>query len=310
MLMFKESLLILLLLLCAAMSHAKEERTIITLWPAGTAQVDPSIQEVVVPRKIQIIKNIHNPNLTVFRPQNPNGTAVIICPGGGYGVLATEHEGQQVAEKLNTAGITAFVLKYRLPTTAGAAFKHPVPLSDALRAIQWVRYHADDYMLDPGRIGIMGFSAGGHLAASAGTLYAKYSFGSDAIARVSSRPDFMALCYAVISTNKAFAHGCVRHLLDPGYSPQQLAELSCELNVNAQTPPTFLMHAMDDRGVLPQNSVAMHAALQAQGVPAELKLYANGGHGFGLGNPKLDSGQWSDSFIDWVYKLEHLKLTQ
>jgi acetyl esterase/lipase len=278
----------------------KTSSPVIPIWPAGTAQVDPSIPEEVVPRNFELVKNIHNPNLTVFRPENPNGAAVVICPGGGYGVIASGLEGYPIAEKLNEAGITAFVLKYRLPTTKGAEFKHPVPLSDALRAIQLVRYHASEYKLDPQRIGIMGFSAGGHLAASAGTLYAKYSFGSDEISKVSSRPDFMCLGYPVISTQKEIAHGCVRHPLTAGFSPEQLAEMSCELNVTAQTPPAFLLHAKDDKVVLPQNSMVMHEALQQQGVPTELKLYEQGGHGFGLGRTGTDSTQWSDDFIDWL----------
>ena len=175
-------------------------------------------------------------------------------------------EGYPVAEKLNAAGITAFVLKHRLPTTDGAAFKHPVPVSDALRAIQWVRAHAIDYDITPNRIGIMGFSAGGHLAASAVTLYSSYQFGTDEISKVSARPDFMALCYPVISTKKGIAHGCVWSPLEAGFSEEQANELSCELNVNAQTPPTFLMHAKDDGGVLPENSIVMHEALKQHGV--------------------------------------------
>ena len=283
---------------------SKTSNPVIPIWPAGTAQVDPNILEEVVPRDFELVKNIHNPNLTVFRPENPNGAAVVICPGGGYGVIASGLEGYPIAEKLNESGITAFVLKYRLPTTEGAEFKHPVPLSDALRAIQWVRYHASEYKLDPKRIGIMGFSAGGHLAASAGTLYAKYSFGSDGIAQISSRPDFMCLGYPVISTQKGIAHGCVRHPLTAGFSSEQLAEMSCELNVTAQTPPTFLLHAKDDKGVLPQNSMVMHEALKQQGVPTELKLYEQGGHGFGLGRKGTDSAQWLDDFIAWLSSMQ------
>ena len=298
------SFVALMVVSLAGQAATKTSNPVIPIWPAGTAQVDPAIAEEVVPRDFELVRNIHNPNLTVFRPENPNGAAVVICPGGGYGVIASGLEGYPIAEKLNEAGITAFVLKYRLPTTKGAEFKHPVPLSDALRAIQWVRYHASEYKLDPKRIGIMGFSAGGHLAASAGTLYAKYSFGSDGIAQVSSRPDFMCLGYPVISTQKGIAHGCVRHPLTAGFSPEQVAEMSCELNVTAQTPPTFLLHAKDDKGVLPQNSMVMHEALKQQGVPTELKLYEQGGHGFGLGRKGTDSAQWLDDFIAWLSSMQ------
>lgn len=284
-------------------SSADIMRPVIELWPDGTEKVNASIPEEIVPRHFEVVKNIHNPNITVFQPEQPNGTAVVICPGGGYQIIASGLEGYPIAEKLNKAGITAFVLKYRLPTTADADFKHPVPLSDALRAIQWVRYHAAEYEIDPKRIGIMGFSAGGHLAACAGTLYAKYNFGADEISKVSSRPDFMCLCYPVISTNKEFAHGCVRSPLQTGCTEEQELEMSCEKNVNAQTPPTFLVHALDDSGVLPRNSIVMQEALKEHGVAVELKLCDQGGHGFGLGRNGTDSTRWSDDFIKWLLAL-------
>lgn len=277
-----------------------KQNPVVAIWPEGTAKVDASIPEKVEPRKFELVKNIHNPNLTVFRPAEPNGAAVVICPGGGYSVIASGLEGFPVAEMLNQSGITAFVLKYRLPTTKGADFKHPVPLSDALRAIQWVRYHAADYKIDPKRIGIMGFSAGGHLAASAGTLYSKYQFGTDAISKVDDRPDFLSLGYPVISTKKGVAHGCVRSPLKAGASAEQASEMSAETNVTAQTPPTFLFHAKDDKGVVAANSELMHQALKDNNVPTELKLYAKGGHGFGLGRKGTDSTKWSADFIHWL----------
>ena len=283
---------------------ADETRRVISLWPAGTAQVDPTIAEEKMPRNFEVVKNIHNPSLTVFRPEKANGAAVVICPGGGYSIIASGLEGYPVAEKINKSGVTAFVLKYRLPTTKGADFKHPVPLSDALRAIQWVRHHAEEYQVDPKQIGIMGFSAGGHLAASAGTLYSKYQLGSDAIAKVDSRPDFMCLGYPVISSRKDIAHGCVRSPLKPNASPDEVAEMSCETNVNAMTPPAFLFHAKDDRGVLPANSEVMYQALEKHGVPARIKLYEKGGHGFGLGRKGTDSVKWLDGFIDWLVEIK------
>jgi acetyl esterase/lipase len=199
------------------------------------------------------------------------------------------------------------VLKSRLPTTKGVDFKHPVPLSDALRAIQWVRAHAAEYQLDPNRIGIMGFSAGGHLAATAGTLYAEYQFGNDAVSKLSARPDFMCLVYPVISTQEGIAHGCVWSPLKEGTSEEGARELSCEQNVNAQTPPTFLVHAIDDGGVLPANSEVMYEALKANGVKAELRLYEEGGHGFGLGRHGTDSVQWSDTFVEWLKRIKMIK---
>ncbi|MGB0409122.1 MAG: alpha/beta hydrolase [Opitutales bacterium] len=283
---------------------AAQERPEIHLWPAGTEAVDPSIAEEIVPRHFEIVKNIHNPTLTVFRPERPNGTAVVICPGGAYQIIATGLEGYPVAERLNAAGITAFVLKYRLPSTKGADFKHPIPLHDALRALQWVRMHAADYAIAPDRIGIMGFSAGGHLAACAGTMYSNYNYGTDEISKISSRPDFMCLVYPVISTQKDIAHGCVWTPLKEGFTEAQAKEMSCELNVTGQTPPTFLVHAKDDGGVLAENSRVMYEALQRHGVVAALQLYEQGGHGFGLGRAGTDSTEWPDAFVEWLASLD------
>ena len=277
-----------------------EQRSVIYIWPEGTPGVDASISEVLVPRPIEVVKNIHNPSLTVFRPEHPNGVAVVICPGGAYLNIVTGSEGYPTAERLNEYGITAFVLKYRLPTTQGASFKHPIPLYDALRALQWVRYHAEDYEVETNRIGIMGFSAGGHLAASVGTLYLKHQYGDDEISSLSSRPDFVCLGYPVISTRKGVYHGCIWALLQQRHTEQQAQELSCELNVSDQMPPTFLMHANDDTGVLPANSVLMHEALKKHGVVTELKLYETGGHGYGVGRAGTDSARWICDFIDWL----------
>ncbi|WPJ95999.1 alpha/beta hydrolase fold domain-containing protein [Coraliomargarita algicola] len=272
----------------------------VSLWPEGTAGVDRSIAEKVKTTSPKRIFNIHNPNLSIFRPENPNGAAVVICPGGGYRILSIDNEGTDIAKRLNREGITAFVLRYRLPTTRGVDFKHPVPLSDALRAIQWVRFHSNDYNIDANKVGIMGFSAGGHLAASAATLYADYSFGEDAVSTVSSRPDFVCLGYPVISTKKKIAHGCINSLKKNSLPPSQVWKLSCEVNVDANTPPTFLFHAKDDPGVKYQNSVVMHEALQRVGVPTELKLYEQGKHGFGLGVPGTDSIHWPEDFLSWM----------
>lgn len=248
------------------------------------------------------LSNIHQPSLTIFRPKKPNGTAVVICPGGGYSYLAVNKEGYRVARKLSEFGITAFVLKYRLPTTQGVDFKHPVPLSDALRGIQWVRYHHDEYGIQQDRIGIMGFSAGGHLAASASTLHSQYAFGKDDIAQASSRPDFACLGYPVITTDPQSAHNCVQKLF-PNRQPDKtstLKSVSCELNIRADSSPTFLFHAKDDKGVKYENSLLMHQALQKQGISAELKIYEKGGHGFGLGRKGMENSQWVSQFLSWL----------
>ena len=279
---------------------------VVTLWPAGTPGTDPSIPEEVVFNTC--INNVHNPTLTVFRPEKPNGTAVVICPGGGYAVLSMEGEGSAVAKRLNADGITAFVLKYRLSRTTGADFLDPVPLSDALRAIQWVRGHAGDFGINPARIGILGFSAGGHLAASAGTRYSREAeFCNDDLSKVSARPDFVGLVYPVISSDPAIRHRCVDSLL-PADAPQSaLDAISPEKLVTADTPPMFLAHSTNDKGVVPANSELMHAALQSAGVPSEIHLYKEGAHGFGLGAREQDCSQWPSAFVSWVGRLQQRK---
>lgn len=293
------------LALASTLSPKLSANQVLTLWPGGTKGVDPSIPESTLPEhRVKIINNIHNPSLTVFRPKAPNGTAIVICPGGGYGVLSIEGEGNAVAKRLNEDGITAFVLKYRLPRTPGAQFLDPVPLSDALRAIQWVRAHAGDFGINPSRIGILGFSAGGHLAASAGTRYARGSeFGSDDLSKVSTRPDFVGLVYPVISSDPEIRHGCFATLL-PANSPQSaLDALSPEKLVTTDTPPMFLAHSKNDKGVVHANSELLYKALERVSIPSEIHLYEQGGHGFGLGSPEQDCSQWPAAFVGWVGRL-------
>lgn len=283
----------------AAADPARDEVSTIALWPAGTKGIDPAAIEAQP--SPALVTNVRNPSLTVFRPEKPNGTAVVICPGGGYAVLSIENEGSKVAERLNSAGLTAFVLRYRLPHTEGAAYLDPVPLSDALRAIQWVRAHADDYGIDPARIGLLGFSAGGHLAASAGTRYTRAGeFGADAVSKVSGRPDFVGLVYPVISSDADLRHGCVAKLLPPGAAQEELDGVSPEKLVTGDTPPMFLAHSKDDSGVLPANSKVMHEALQRAGVRSELRLYEQGGHGYGLAGASQDASAWPGEFLRWL----------
>ena len=272
--------------------------SVIPLWPSGTPDIDADIPEKVKPQGKRFY-DIHNPNITVYKAKQPNGIAVVLCAGGGYSYIATGVEGVPTAEKLNKFGITVFVLKYRLPPT----FKHPVPLSDAMRAIQLVRHHATDFDIDPDKVGIMGFSAGGHLASSAGTLFSNYSFASDRISKERSRPDFMALVYPVISTRKDIGNKSAFSLVEGNPNAESLALLSNELNVMAATPPAFLVHAKDDLTVSYQNSVLMHQALKNHGVPSSLYLYEKGGHGFGVGREGTDSAQWTDDFIAWLQQM-------
>lgn len=242
------------------------------------------------------LKNITMPSLTVYRPAKPNGTAVIICPGGGYYILAAGHEGSDVALRLNDLGVTAFVLKYRLPTTGCLENNEIGPLMDAQQAIRLVRKRAAEWGIRPDRIGIMGFSAGGHLASTAATHFNKPHLDDG----TSVRPDFVILGYPVISFDQAIAHGGSRDaLLGKNASADKIKLYSNEQQVSAQTPPAFLVHAADDQAVPVENSVEFMLACKRNGVPAELHVYPKGGHGFGMNNPTT-SDQWMDRLANWL----------
>ncbi len=224
------------------------------------------------------------PALTICLPAKDKavGSAVVICPGGGYGHLAMDHEGHQVARWLNSLGVAGFILKYRHRRNG---FGHPAPLRDAQRAVATVRRRAGEFGVDPDRIGIMGFSAGGHLASTAGThFHAGKPDAPDPLDRVSCRPDFMILVYPVISMSEPFTHaGSKRNLLGPKPDPKLAESLSNERQVTPRTPPAFLVHSTEDRVVPVENSVRFYLALRRAKVPAEMHLYAKGRHGFGLG---------------------------
>lgn len=247
------------------------------------------------------------PTLTVFLPEHdgPPTSAIIICPGGGYGFLAFDHEGINEAKWFQQRGVAAFVLKYRLPVNG---YRHPVPMLDAQRAIRLVRARAAEWHLDPAKIGIMGFSAGGHLASTVDTHYdSGNAQATDAIDHVSSRPDFAVLVYAVISMKDGITHaGSKANLLGPNPDPALVASLSNETQVTPQTPPTLLVHAEDDHAVPIENSRLMYAALQKAGVPSALQEYPHGGHGFGFGNnPDHSPPGWLDHAYAWL-KSQHL----
>jgi acetyl esterase/lipase len=247
-----------------------------------------------------IISKVRKPTMTVYLPpkDKATGAAVIICPGGGYGVLAAGHEGKDVAEKFKEQGIAAFVVKYRLPDTNITSKTEITPLQDAQQALYLVRKQAKEYNIDPQKIGIMGFSAGGHLASTAGTHYKKVQIKN--AENISLRPDFMILIYPVISSDIQMAHqGSFKILLGENASKEKLKEYSNELQVNAETPPAFLVHASDDEAVKPNNSIVFYQALIKHKIPAELHIYQAGGHGFGLVN-KTTEDRWFDICINWM----------
>ena len=238
------------------------------------------------------------PTLTPYFPpkEKATGAAIIVCPGGGYSHLA-DHEGAPVAEWLNTLGITAFVLKYRI----GPRYHHPAPLQDAQRAIRLVRARAKEWGLDPERIGILGFSAGGHLASTIGTHFdSGKPDSSDPIERVSSRPNLMMLIYPVITMREKTHGGSKKQLLGDNPSPELVALLSNEEHVTKDTPPTFLVHTFTDTTVPVENSMMFAEALRRAGVPFEFHLYERGAHGFGLGTKDPILATWPARCADWL----------
>jgi acetyl esterase/lipase len=225
-------------------------------------------------------------------------TAVIVCPGGGYAHLAITYEGEDVARWLNTLGISGFVLKYRL----GPKYHYPIELGDAQRAIRCVRAHAKELGIESNRIGIWGFSAGGHLAATTGTHFDSGKTESpDPIEHESSRPDFMILAYPVITMKDPFAHaGSRTNLLGSNPDPSLVDLLSDELQVKPDTPPTFLFHTTEDKTVPVENSVEFYLALRKAGVPAEMHVYLKGRHGVGLAPKDPVLSKWPDQLADWL----------
>ena len=239
------------------------------------------------------------PTITAYRaPRGSSGTAVIVAPGGGYGALAIEHEGRQWAYWYNAMGITAFVLKYRL----GPRYHHPIELGDAQRAIRTVRTRATEFNIIADRIGMMGFSAGGHLTSTAGTHFdSGKADASDPIERASSRPDFLILGYPVISFDPAVTHaGSLRNLLGENPDPKLVENLSNDLQVTAQTPPTFMFHTTNDAGVPVENSVRFYLALRKAKVPVEMHLFENGPHGVGMALNDPSLSVWPNLLINWL----------
>jgi acetyl esterase/lipase len=249
---------------------------------------------------ILIVNGIVNPTITVFEApkEKRNGTAVLICPGGGYRIVAAGHEGNDFAKALNEQGVTAFVLRYRLPNDACMENKSFVPLMDAQQALYIIRKNAKQYGIDENKVGIMGFSAGGHLASTAGTHF------NDPVrkelANENLRPDFMILGYPVISFKDSIGHiGSRDALINKNPDQKLLHYFSNEEQVTGKTPPTFLIHASDDEAVKVANSILFYEALIKNKVPAELHVYEKGGHGFGMNNPTTQD-KWFDRCINWM----------
>jgi len=294
-----------LLLFLFMMSHWIYSQTVLSLYkgsiPNSIGVPNEEISEIR-DHGIQIISKVSQPTLSVYLPPKEiaTGKAVIICPGGGYGVLAFSHEGTDVAEEFNRKGIAAFVLKYRLPNDASMPDKSIGPLQDAQRAIQLVREKADAWNINTDEIGIMGFSAGGHLASTAGTHF--HSATIDNPQTINLRPDFMILVYPVISFDPEVGHmGSVKNLLGEAPSKEMIALYSNDEQVGKDTPPTYLVHAKDDP-VKIENSYLFIQALEKYGIPYATTFYEQGGHGYGMVNPTSEV-KWMDEVGNWIKTL-------
>jgi acetyl esterase/lipase len=249
--------------------------------------------------KVTRIAKVSVPAITMYKPAEQNGMSVIICPGGAYGILAWDKEGTKVAEEFNKWGVTAFVLKYRLPDDTTMIDRSLAPLQDAQQAVRMIRSNAMQWGIDKNRIGIMGFSAGGHLASTAAT---HFTFNADAANTdtTSVRPDFAILLYPVISFDSVITHkGSRNNLVGANASIEKIKFFSNELQVSANTPPVFLVHAGDDGGVPVENSIRFYQACIKNKVPAEMHLYPKGGHGFGLIN-KTTTDNWMERLHNWL----------
>ncbi len=268
-------------------------------------------KEKIEKKDITVISNVQNPDITVYLPSKrfATGQAVIICPGGGYWVLAYDLEGTDIARYLNSIGVAGIVLKYRLPTSGNTVEPHKAPLMDAQRAMRLVRSNAKSWNIDTAKIGIMGFSAGGHLASTLGT---HFDYGNklaaDSVERQSCRPDFMVLIYPVISFVDASVHaGSAEALLGKNPDQDLLVYYSSELQVKDDTPPAFFALADNDDGVPAENSLLMYAALRKKEIPAELHILSEGKHGFGLGLKNQHVASWTNNLQLWLNSLNQGK---
>ena len=279
-----------------------QAQEVIPLYPNGipNSKETPDMEVTTIRDAKHIsISRISRPTLTVFlAPQaKANGTAVVVCPGGGYANNAAGHEGYEVAKALNDLGISAFVLKYRIPNDSVLQNKEIGPLQDGQRAIQTVRERAKEWNVNPGRVGIMGFSAGGHLASTVGTHLTQQVTANEA--KTNLRPDFMILIYPVISFIDSLAHmGSRKALIGSNATQEKVNAYSNELQVTANTPPTFLVHSQDDRTVKVQNSIAFYMGLTKNKIPAEMHVYPAGGHGYGMENSTTPD-KWMDHLKNW-----------
>lgn len=280
------------------------QQKVLELWPEGVPNSIENMSYIESytyddSKEIRGIAKVSNPTLTAFLVDSTTASdgAIIICPGGGYSDLAIKKEGYKIAEWLNILGMSAFVLKYRIPSDETMTNKTIGPLQDAQKAIRMVRKNANTWNINPNKIGILGFSAGGHLASSASTHYNEKVYANDTT--ISARPDFSVLVYPVISMADGVTHqGSKKNLLQANPSEEHIKKYSNALQVTTETPPTFLVHATDDTAVPVENSIEYYLALKANKVAAEMHIYEDGGHGFGLGRNGTNA-HWPEDLKRW-----------
>jgi acetyl esterase/lipase len=286
-------------------SQTTFSQDVVKLWPNGTPGpvVSPKPEETFEGRRVRYVSE---PTLTVYLPTKElnTGVAVIICPGGGYGIEAMDHEGYEVAEFLQGHGISGIVLKYRLP------YGHSeLPLQDAQQAMRLVRSYSKEWGIDPGKVGIAGFSAGGHLAS---TLSTHFDTGDkdakNEIGKMSCRPDFSILLYPVVTFKEEWGHMGSRENLIGKTNDWKIIQNFCnELQVTNQTPPAFIALADDDTGVKPRNSIEYYLALKREGIPAEMHIFKEGGHGFGMHKTGKAHDQWPVMVVEWMKAMKYIK---
>ena len=289
---------------------ASAQDVVLPLWPENEIPnfIETGDEEVADTADIIRIRHVQIPDISIYLPsrRNATGKAVIVIPGGGYRVLAYDSGGTDIAKWLNSKGIAAIVLKYRLPHTSNNIVGHKSPLMDTQRAMRLARHHAARWDIDPQQIGVIGFSAGGHLAS---TLATHFDYGDedhqDPVERHSSRPDFSILVYPVISSDTSFSHrGSFRALLGENPPDELLLKYSSEKQLKKDTPPTIMIHSADDTSVPVQNSIKYFQALIDKDIPAEMHIYPYGGHGYSLAIGRGHLSTWTDRAIDWIFSLE------
>lgn len=288
------------LLLCIICLPALSQHSTLKVWPDKIpGAIENADYAAEQDENGRWLKKVTDPVLDMYPAPEAlaNGTAVVICPGGGYSGLAIDHEGARVAAWFNSLGITAFVLKYRLPSDLIMEDRSVGPLQDVQEAIRIVRRNAKDWKINPDKIGIMGFSAGGHLASTASTQYEKKVYISKD--NLSARPDFSILIYPVISMEIGHT-GSKNNLIGKDASTELIERFSSDLQVNENTPPAFLAHSLDDEVVRVENSIRYLLALKQHNVPGELHIYEKGGHGYGLGRKEDTTNQWPQACEAWL----------